>query len=508
MTLRELISTDRPRADAQRALHGHFTLRAGSAVDLRRVYLDTFDRRLRAKGFALYRVGERRTLMRYDGMPIHGASVTGAGAVDGGLAGGDGGPAGGGGLAGGTDLTGGRELAEIAELTLSEQTLDVLDERQKIVCRIVVEVPAVLRSRVRLAGLRGYAHELRRIHQLLLADLGFQAATLPLADEAVLAAGGDPAGASLAVTFHFTSVTPAELAVLEVLRRLAELIAANLPGVLAGDEPEFLHDYRVSIRRTRAVIRQLRGVLPAQRLPELRSAFRRLQDATSQTRDLEVFLSEFEQLRELVPTLLRADLDPLRDVLRAWRAASREHMERELTGERARRLRAQWDALLAGLPELSRLDRPDAERPIGALAGRRVRVLHRRMVRIGGAIGPDTPPQAYHELRKQAKELRYLLELFAAPLYPPVAVQRLIVALKALQDTLGEHQDRVTQAETLKRVSEQVLTRSPDGTALLAMGALAERLDARAQAARARFATSFRGFASEAQCKLVSRTFR
>lgn len=483
MILREMIATDRPLSDAQHALHGHFTLRATPKRRVRRTYLDTFDRRLRVRGLTLSAVDSQQALWRRDGMP----------------------------LARGVDAQGaahGRALDAIAELTLGEQSLDVLDEREKTVCRIILETPEQLRTRVRLIGLRGYEQELRRVHELLLAAGGFEPASLSLVDEVVLAAGGNPAGASIEVEFSFERSTRAELAAVEVLSRLLELINANIPGVLDGRDPEFLHDYRVAIRRTRAVIRQLRGVLPSEQLPALSVEFRRLQAATSQTRDLEVFLAQFEQLRELVPLSLRGNLDPLRGVLRAWHAASREHMERELSGEHARRLLEQWGALLETLPELPADDRPDAARPIAELAGVHIRRLHRRMVRMGRKITPSAPPQAYHELRKQGKELRYLLELFAAPLYPPEAVQGLIGTLKALQDVLGEHQDRMAQADTLRRVSDHVLAQAPDGAALLAMGVLAERLDASAEGARARFAASFRGFSSEAQCKLVSSTYR
>ncbi len=33
---------------------------------------------------------------------------------------------------------------------------------------------------------------------------------------------------------------------------------------------------------------------------------------------------------------------------------------------------------------------------------------------MGGAIDESSPAEAYHELRKKGKELRYLLELFGA----------------------------------------------------------------------------------------------
>ena len=85
-----------------------------------------------------------------------------------------------------------------------------------------------------------------------------------------------------------------------------------------------------------------------------------------------------------------------------------------------------WAAFLDGLEQLPDADRPDAARPIGDVAGARIRKVYRRMVKMGEAIDDDSPAEDYHELRKRGKELRYLLELFGAPLYPAEVVKPMI----------------------------------------------------------------------------------
>ena len=74
---------------------------------------------------------------------------------------------------------------------------------------------------------------------------------------------------------------------------------------------------------------------------------------------------------------------------------------------------------------------PTPPRPIGEVAGERIRKVYRRMVRMGAAIDESSPAEEYHELRKKGKELRYLLELFGAPLYPGEVVKPMIKTLKA-----------------------------------------------------------------------------
>ncbi len=51
-----------------------------------------------------------------------------------------------------------------------------------------------------------------------------------------------------------------DVVVARVLARLLEIQDANLPGALADSDVEFLHDFRVAIRRTRSVLREMRGV--------------------------------------------------------------------------------------------------------------------------------------------------------------------------------------------------------------------------------------------------------
>jgi CHAD domain-containing protein len=130
------------------------------------------------------------------------------------------------------------------------------------------------------------------------------------------------------------------------------------------------------------------------------------------------------------------------------------------------------------------------------------------MVKMGRAIDESSPPENYHELRKKGKELRYLLELFGAPLYPEEIVKPMIKSLKALQDVLGCHQDREVQVATLRSLEHEVDGAQGGSGALIAMGVLVARLSEDELSARKAFAERFDAFASKAQRKLVTDTFR
>jgi CHAD domain-containing protein len=414
------------------------------------------------------------------------------------------------------ELTDVRALLALVQIQLRERCFSVLDGEQKTVARLALEETSLagpagrvsrLRPRLRITPIRGYDSERQSIQATLEQQLGFKPADEPLVDEAVRVAGGVPGGVPAKVDVPLRFDERADVAAAAVLRALLAVIEANREGTIEDLDSEFLHDFRVSVRRSRAVQRELKGVFPPAELARLRAEFRWLQQATGDARDLDVHVLEFDAMRSLVGESMRDDLDPLLGVLRARRVKAHGRLVRDLRSKRATRLLANWGAFLDRLEEADETDRPDAGRPIGVLAGERIRKVYRRMVRMGDAIDESSPAEGYHELRKKGKELRYLLELFGASLYPVEVVKPMIKTLKGLQDVLGLHQDREVQVAFLHSLGADVgKTQQPEG-ALMAMGALVARLADDERAARGEFAARFAEFASTEQRRLVKETF-
>jgi CHAD domain-containing protein len=291
-----------------------------------------------------------------------------------------------------------------------------------------------------------------------------------------------------------------------VATSLLETIEANLPGTLADTDTEFLHDLRVAVRRTRALQRELKAVFPPAELARLRGEFRWLQQVTGPTRDLDVQLLEFDDEVAGLPAAQRPDVEPLRRLVADRRRRERARMARALRSPRTRALLDDWRTLLGELGTLPEEDRPDAARPVARLAARRISAVYRRMVRMGSAIGDDSPAEDLHDLRKKGKELRYLLEFFAT-LFPPGTVRPMVKTLKALQDTLGRFQDREVQAQVLRELGREMAAREDGPAALMAMGVLAARLEEEQAQARAEFAERFGPFAAKERRAAVKETF-
>jgi CHAD domain-containing protein len=291
---------------------------------------------------------------------------------------------------------------------------------------------------------------------------------------------------------------PAEDAAAEISRRLLEVIEANLPGALAGEDPEALHDLRVSVRRTRSLQRELKRVFPSDHLKRFRKEFRWLQQVTGPTRDLDVYLLGFDEMAGGAP-----ELERLRALLEERRVTERAAMEVALRSERTHLLLDGWGQLIETLADYPIGDRPSGVRPIGDVAAKRIDRVYGEMVRMGGKIKDKSPHSALHDLRKKGKELRYLLEFFAS-LFPREVTKPMVRTLKALQDTLGRFQDREVQAEMLSDLAAEI----GEPAVVEAMQQLVEQLHRDQDEARAEFSDRFAAFSSPEQRLVVQQTFR
>jgi CHAD domain-containing protein len=393
-----------------------------------------------------------------------------------------------------------RALLPAVRVRGTVRPLAVLNGDAKTVVRLELEdAEAVLErgrrvplaSRLTVEPVLGYDAELRRTLRMLRDRLGFAPAERPLFDEAVLAAGGLPEGISTKPKIDLARGTRTDRAAGVVLVRLLEIAETNLPGTIDDLDTEFLHDLRVSIRRARSVLRELKDVHDPERRTRLRDELKWAQNLTGSVRDLDVELLEWEELVALLAPERQPELEPLRELLARRRARELTKLRRGLRSERFRNVFAAWRELAEGPPAD---DQPNAARPIEEVAAERIRKVYRRMVRDGGRIDDGSPPEDLHDLRKRGKELRYLLELFGSP-FPKGVVKPLVSTLKDLQEVLGRFQDRAVQIELLHEVRDEL---RDEPATLMALGSLLDALIADQQAARDEFASTFDHFKGHA----------
>ncbi|HZU72285.1 MAG TPA: CHAD domain-containing protein [Acidimicrobiales bacterium] len=410
---------------------------------------------------------------------------------------------------------GDRALLDRARVRSRLRSADVRNHRGKAVVRVAIEEPSLVEAggqpvalgrRLHVNGVLGYDRHFSRVLDLLATRVGLAAAAEPLADEAMRAGGVEPGGASSGLDLALDAGMRADQATLLVCRRLAAMVEANLPGAVQDLDPEFLHDLRVAVRRSRSVLKEMKGVLPSEATAQARQDLRWIQEITGPTRDFDVLLADWPAMVEPVPTAMRADLAPLHELLERRRQEAFVRLRRQLGGRRFNEVWSGWrgviDSEAAGWAQAG----PRAAEPIARLAGDRVVAVYESMVRSGRRIDDASAPEALHDLRKRGKELRYLLELFGS-LWPAETVKALVGALKGLQDVLGHFQDDQIQIGELRQLAPD-LAGLPGGTdSVIALGFVIDGLGRSQRQARAGFAERFSAFAAPANRRLVRRTF-
>lgn len=370
----------------------------------------------------------------------------------------------------------------------------VRDGRDKIVVRVLCAswtVGGAVFARASLRPVRGYPAAARAAAAALDA-LG----AVPCDDpwSPLREATGDPPGAYPPPGAVLTPDMPAAQALREALRAQHAVLVATGPGVTDALDPEFLHEFRVAVRRSRALLKALRAAWPASVSARHAAFLKDLGGRTGPVRDLDVHRLALPGVAAALPAPMRPDLTPLDALLAADQAAAQRSLAVWLRGRtHARRMARAAQTLAASGGSRAR----HADTPVGALAARKARKQFHRVRRDGRAIGPATPDPVLHALRKEVKVLRYLPELLSGAL-EPAACAAAVRAVKPLQAVLGTLQDAAVQAEAMQGFADRlVAARAPSGT-LLAMGAVVASLHGERDRARAAFASAFDAFDTEA----------
>ena len=382
----------------------------------------------------------------------------------------------------------------------------VLNSDHKTVVRIDFEeyrVPIpesgrdnILPSTLCVYPIKGYSAPLKKITSLLTGKFALNPVKKNLLDRSLIALGLQAADYSSKLNVTLDPTMRTDSATKIVLCHLLASMQLNIPGVLKDIDSEFLHDYRVAIRRTRSALSQIKNVFTDNIIDTFASEFAQLGQITSPTRDLDVYLLKFDTYKSALPLAVRDDLDPMREFIQSRQKREHHRMVESLKSSNYQQLIQRWTEFLASpLPENPK--QPNAKLPIRAFANKRIWRLYKRVIREGGAITPTTQAVHLHDLRKTCKKLRYLMEFFQS-LYSNKKIKANIKTLKELQDNLGDFQDFEVQETALKEFSEEMLNagETPAKT-LLAMGILVQNLDQRRQEARSEFAARYRDFASK-----------
>jgi CHAD domain-containing protein len=209
----------------------------------------------------------------------------------------------------------------------------------------------------------------------------------------------------------------------------------------------------------------------------------------------------------MLPADLQEHLDPLNRLLEKKRQAAYKKLVRTFDTKRYRDFLGDYrEFLQAPAPRSTSL--VNVERPVKRVADERIWKVYKKAIKEGSAIDEATPAEALHELRKTFKKLRYLMEFFQT-LYDSKAIKRLVNAMKAIQDNLGNFNDFHVQAQALKTFNEEMGSRQtvPEKTRQ-AMDYLVQHLEDLQHRERSNFTGQFKIFSNKTVSAEFQRLFK
>lgn len=397
-----------------------------------------------------------------------------------------------------------RALLKLAHVYCHTTTYRVLNQDEKTVVRLVCEEyrpsdeqdAPMLASYVWLKPVRGYDKNAQQVAAHL------KKLELAITSEDPMPAilkntGKIPGDYSGKLDLTLSPDMRADEATKTILCFLLDIMKRNEPFIKDDVDTEFLHDFRVAVRRTRTALSQLKGVFPAETSTHFKEAFRTLGKLSNDLRDLDVYLLNEAGYKAMLPPDMASTIDPLFEYLQKKRGAALQHVINGFESRDYARLMRDWTVFLQA-PAGDSPAAPKAGRPIINVAQRRIYRVYRRIVASGYQVLENSDDELLHALRIECKKLRYLLEFFAS-LFPEKKINDLIKQLKQLQDNLGDFNDFEVQIEYLRKIAEELPLAGPRSRkTLLAIGRVIEKFENEKQAVKAAFVDVFTGFAAPA----------
>jgi CHAD domain-containing protein len=228
-------------------------------------------------------------------------------------------------------------------------------------------------------------------------------------------------------------------------------------GSRIGDDPEEVHDMRVSIRRMRSTFRLLGDYYKPKAIRPYLTEMRRIAQALGGVRDLDVMIEKLRAFQEGFEQ--RDDLEPVIDQFDQRRTKARKELIRALDKDAYRRFVEDFSSFTtkAGKGALP-IDKDDIH-PFQVrhlLPG--LIYAHIAAVRAYDSALENANDETLHALRIEFKRLRYAVTIFSDVL--GTSINDFLSELKTIQDHLGDLNDIRAAKERLDEIAPELEPRA------------------------------------------------
>ena len=342
--------------------------------------------------------------------------------------------------------------------------LRILDQHQKTTVRMIIEEASLvkkacsgpLQPRIWIRPLRGYRKEAKQVLRWC-AEHDLSPTVTSVSQEALAQLGRSPGKYSVKRPLPLRPDLHADDAARRLLRLLLAMVKYNERGMRHSDDPLYLHDFRIAIRRARSLLSQTRAVFPQDETKQLRKELAVLGRSTGNVRDLDALLLVQDAYQKRLPTNRQSALQPFWTFVQQQRMEHYHRLTKAFETKRYKATIQHWEAFAA------EPDKPDHNQPsvesfvLECLRDKGRSVLSR---------DPDSLLQAdseeLHTLRIECKKLRYLFDFFITA-FPDLPIRDVLKQLKRVQRTLGRIQDISVQVAFIRQFSDATLNVASNG---------------------------------------------
>lgn len=340
-----------------------------------------------------------------------------------------------------------------AQFSIRQQHIALRNAEDKIVARISLRQlhgpDAAVPQALALSELRGYSGEFHQISRHLKNRGATQEDALDLLSM-LKRQRLSPEIIPAKLRYRINPQQEAETAVRQMALQTSSHARRYEDGIIADTDTEFLHQFRVNLRRARSLISLMKGVFDNDTYVDLKTRLATIAGSTGELRDLDVFLLERDRYAAMLPPGFETGFIALFEAITRERSEAQARLAQHLRSTRHQNAFEQLEKRLQQPPQRSTRS---AKMPIARLARRKTLNRYLKIIRLGTAIDAQTPDEQVHDLRIECKKLRYLLEFFSE-LFGRSRTRHLIDDLKGLQDILGQFNDYAVQQDFLRHYGE------------------------------------------------------
>ncbi|NLY03586.1 MAG: CHAD domain-containing protein, partial [Campylobacter sp.] len=197
---------------------------------------------------------------------------------------------------------------------------------------------------------------------------------------------------------------------------------------LISKDPEDLHQFRVSLRKTRSILKIAKELYNPEILTEILENFKVVAKSTNQRRDFDVFIEYLE------------GIEGSKDAVESLKFVINKQIygpEEMLNCLKYKMFFLDYDGFLADSEAFYR-DKKIAIKPfVAKLIRTQIVEVEKKVIKLSA----ESLNSEFHQTRIELKRLRYLLESFAS-MFELKAINTFFKTVKEVQDLFGELQDR------------------------------------------------------------------